>query len=90
LPSASILYGGALGSHDESQITADVMSFFIKRPKAFYLLRAIQNVIDAALIFVCGVFATKADAVCAWRGDPHGRLKLRPGLFYTVILVGLF
>jgi TRAP-type C4-dicarboxylate transport system permease small subunit len=82
--------GGAIGSHDESQITADVMSFFIKRPKSVYLLRAIQNVIDAALIFVCGVFATKQMLFVLGEGTRTVGLKLPTWIIYTVILVGFF
>lgn len=82
--------GGAIGSHDESQISADVMSIFIKRPKSVFSLRAVQNVIDAILISICGVFATRQMLFVLGEGSRTVGLKLPTWIIYTIILVGLF
>ncbi|NCB52074.1 MAG: TRAP transporter small permease [Clostridia bacterium] len=82
--------GGAIGSHDESQISADVMSIFIRRPKSVFTLRAIQNLVDAALIFTCGVFATRQMLFVLGEGSRTVGLKMPTWIIYTIILVGLF
>lgn len=82
--------GGALGSHDESQISADITSMFIKNPRGKYILRSIQNGIDAVLICICAVFATKQMLFVLGEGTRTVGLKLPTWIIYTVILVGLF
>ena len=82
--------GGALGSREETQITADVMSLFIKRPRSMTLLRAFQHLVDAVLIGICAVFSTQQMLFVLQEGSRTSGLKMPVWIVYTVILVGLF
>lgn len=82
--------GAALSSREETQITADVMSLFIKKPRALALLRAFQHVVDAALIGICAVFSTQQMLFVLGEGSRTSGLKLPMWIIYTVILAGLF
>ncbi len=44
--------GAALSSRDESQITADILSVCIHKPRTLTLIRAVRNLIDCGLIGV--------------------------------------
>ncbi|SFP88128.1 TRAP-type C4-dicarboxylate transport system, small permease component [Oscillibacter sp. PC13] len=82
--------GAALSSKDETQITADVMSLFIKSPRFLTLLRSFQHIVDAVLIGICAVFSTQQMLFVLGEGSRTSGLKLPVWVIYTVILVGLF
>lgn len=82
--------GAALSSREETQITADVMSLFIKKPRTLALLRSFQHIVDAALIGICAVFSTQQMLFVLGEGSRTSGLKLPIWIIYTVILVGLF
>lgn len=81
--------GGALGSHDETQITADMMSLFVKKPRIMMGLRAFQNAVDGILIGICTVFATQQMLFVLSQGSRTSALKLPVWIIYTIILIGL-
>lgn len=82
--------GGALGSREETQITADVMSLFIKNPRSMTLLRSFQNIVDAILIGICAVFSTQQMLFVLREGSRSTGLKMPVWIVYAVIMVGLF
>lgn len=82
--------GGALGSREETQISADVMSLFVKNPRSMTLLRSFQNLVDAVLIGICAVFSTQQMLFVLREGSRTSGLKMPMWVVYTVILVGLF
>lgn len=82
--------GGALGSKEETQITADVMSLFIKDQRKMMLLRAFQNLVDAVLIGICAVLSTQEMIFVLGEGSRTTGLKLPMWIVYTIILIGLF
>jgi TRAP-type mannitol/chloroaromatic compound transport system permease small subunit len=63
---------------------------FIKKSRGKLFLRAIQSGIDAALVTICAVFATKQMLFVLGEGTRTVGLKLPTWIIYTVILVGLF
>ena len=82
--------GAALSSREETQITADVMSLFIKKPRSLTLLRSFQHIVDAVLIGICAVFSTQQMLFVLGEGSRTSGLKLPVWIIYTVILIGLF
>ena len=82
--------GSALGSREESQITADVMSIFIKRRKSMLLLRSFQHLVDGLLVGLCAVFSTQQMIFVLQEGSRTSGLKMPVWIVYMVILVGLF
>lgn len=82
--------GAALSSREETQITADVMSLFVKKPRSKNLLRAFQHLVDGILIGICGVFSTQQMLFVLDAGSRTTGLKMPLWVIYTVILVGLF
>ena len=82
--------GGALGSCEETQITADVVSIFIQKPRNIYRLRAFQRGVETLLLGTCGVFATSQMLVVLDSGARSTGLKFPLWIMYTIILVGLF
>lgn len=82
--------GAALSSREETQITADVMSLVVKKPRSKNLLRAFQNLVDGVLIGICGVFSLEEMLFVLDAGSRTAGLKLPLWVVYTVIFIGLF
>ena len=82
--------GAALSSREETQITADVMSLVVKKPRSKNLLRAFQNLADGVLIGICGVFSLEEMFFVLDAGSRTAGLKLPLWVVYTVIFIGLF
>ena len=82
--------GAALSSREETQITADVMSLVVKKPRSRNLLRAFQNLVDGVLIGICGVFSLEEMFFVLDAGSRTTGLKMPLWVIYTVIFIGLF
>lgn len=82
--------GAALSSREETQITADVMSLVVKKPRSKNLLRAFQNLVDGVLIGICGVFSLEEMFFVLDAGSRTTGLKMPLWVVYMVIFIGLF
>lgn len=82
--------GAALGTYHETQITADMMSLFVKKPRKMAFIKFIQNLIDAVLIGICAVYTTEQMLFMYRLGGKSTGLKLPIWINYTIVLVGLF
>ena len=81
--------GGALATRDEGQVTADMMSLFIKKERTMLGLKAIRNAIDGVLLGILTVFSTQQMLFVLGQGSRTSALKLPVWIIYTIILVGL-
>lgn len=82
--------GAALGTYHETQITADMMSLFVRDPHKMHAIRAIQSLIDAILIGICAVYSTQQTLFMFRLGGRTTGLKMPIWINYTIVLVGLF
>jgi TRAP-type C4-dicarboxylate transport system permease small subunit len=81
--------GAALGSRDETEITADLMSLFIKKPKSLKLLRAYQRGANAVLMGICAFFTAQQVQIVAAAHSKTSGMKLPMTAYYTLIFIGL-
>ena len=81
--------GGALASRDEGQITADMMSLFIRNERRMNIIKALRNAVDGVLIAILTVFATQQMLFVLNQGSRTSALKLPVWIIYTIILIGL-
>ena len=82
--------GAALSSRDESQITADILSVCIHKPRTLTLIRAVRNLIDCGLIGACALFSGRQMLFVWDTGSRTSGLKMPMWIPYAVILAGLF
>lgn len=82
--------GAALGTYHETQITADMMSLFVKSPRKMAGIKAVQNFIDAVLIGICAIYSTQQMLFMYSIGGRTTGLKMPIWINYTIVLVGLF
>ena len=82
--------GAALGTYHETQITADMMSLFVRDPHKMHFIRAIQCLIDATLIGLCAIYSTQQMLFMYHLGGRTTGLKVPIWIQYTIVLVGLF
>lgn len=82
--------GAALGTHHETQITADMMSLFVKKPRKKLMLRAFQSLVDGVLIGICAIYSTQQMLFMYGIGGRTTGLKMPIWINYSIILVGLF
>jgi len=89
---AFVIYfiGGALGTYHETQITADMMSLFVKKPRKMAFIKFIQNLIDAVLIGICAIYSTQQMLFMYEIGGRSTGLKMPIWINYTIVLAGLF
>lgn len=81
--------GASLGSREETEITADLMSLFIKKPKSLALLRAYQRGANAILMGICAYFTAQQIQIVVNAHSKTTGMNLPMWAYYTLILVGL-
>ncbi|MCC8060555.1 MAG: TRAP transporter small permease subunit [Clostridiales bacterium] len=81
--------GAALGSREETEITADLMSLFIKKPKNLALLRAYQRGLNAVLMGICAYFTANQIQIVVDAQSKTTGMHLPMWAYYSLILVGL-
>ena len=81
--------GAALGSREESEINADLISLFIKKPKGTAILRAYQRGANAVLMAICAVFTFQQVQVVVDAGSRTTGMKLPMWAHYTLIFIGV-
>lgn len=81
--------GGAYGSYEESQITADVISILIKKKEALLSIKVVKGAIETVIMGISAVLAVFMMQHAFATGQRTIAVKIPYTLVYLPILLGL-
>lgn len=82
--------GGAYGSYEGSQITADILSVFIKKEKGKLIVALFRDIITTIILFAASYCAVELMVYTLEAGAVTSVLKMPMMVVYTPIIVGIF
>ena len=82
--------GASYGSYEGSQITADILSVFIKNEKGKLTVALIRDVITTVILFAASYCAVELMIYTLEAGAVTSVLKIPMMVVYTPIIVGIF
>ncbi|MCI8609753.1 MAG: TRAP transporter small permease subunit [Firmicutes bacterium] len=82
--------GGTYGSYENSHITADILSVFVKNEKAQTVIKFIREIITMVILFAASYCAVELMAYTAQAGAVSAVLKVSMMIVYAPIFVGIF